>query len=161
MVVNWRSDWFVFIFCNLKQTNISIQYCSSFVTVRFLVSVSLSLCLFKYCFKQCYRNLFLQIIYMSCVCVLGILCIVISQWEKFSTAKYRGVRAGMHLQWVKQLCPWYDVSSCVVAAILVNNVVHYNKNVVLRFSNSILKACPLCYGINKNKCWPDEHSCNF
>jgi len=31
---------------------------------------------------------------MSSVCVLGIMCIVISQWEKFSTAKYRGLRAG-------------------------------------------------------------------
>uniref|UniRef100_H2XV38 Adiponectin receptor n=2 Tax=Ciona intestinalis TaxID=7719 RepID=H2XV38_CIOIN len=34
-----------------------------------------------------------KVIYMSCVCVLGVLCIVISQWEKFSTAKYRSVRA--------------------------------------------------------------------
>ncbi|CAK8694573.1 unnamed protein product [Clavelina lepadiformis] len=34
-----------------------------------------------------------KIIYMSVVCILGISCIIISQWDKFSTAKYRGVRA--------------------------------------------------------------------
>jgi len=34
-----------------------------------------------------------KVIYMSCICVLGVLCIVISQWDKFGTAKYRSTRA--------------------------------------------------------------------
>nr|XP_039270975.1 adiponectin receptor protein 1-like isoform X2 [Styela clava] len=34
-----------------------------------------------------------KIIYMTSVCVLGVLCIVISQWDKFSTARFRRVRA--------------------------------------------------------------------
>lgn len=34
-----------------------------------------------------------KVIYMSVICVLGVLCIVISQWDKFGTAKYRSTRA--------------------------------------------------------------------
>lgn len=34
-----------------------------------------------------------KIVYMTSVCVLGVLCIVISQWDKFSTARFRRVRA--------------------------------------------------------------------
>nr|CAB3220186.1 adiponectin receptor protein 1-like [Phallusia mammillata] len=34
-----------------------------------------------------------KVVYMSAVSILGVACIVISQWDKFSTAKFRGVRA--------------------------------------------------------------------
>jgi len=34
-----------------------------------------------------------KVIYMSCICVLGIMCIVFSQWDRFGTAKYRTTRA--------------------------------------------------------------------
>ena len=35
-----------------------------------------------------------QIIYMVTVSTLGILCIIISLWDKFGTPKYRPLRAG-------------------------------------------------------------------
>jgi len=34
-----------------------------------------------------------KVIYMSAICFLGILCIIISQWDRFGTAKYRSCRA--------------------------------------------------------------------
>ncbi|PFX18714.1 adiponectin receptor protein 1-like [Stylophora pistillata] len=44
-----------------------------------------------------YCSRILKIIYMSLILTLGILCIIVSLWSKFSTPKYRGLRAGLFL----------------------------------------------------------------
>uniref|UniRef100_A0A8C4SYZ0 Adiponectin receptor 2 n=1 Tax=Erpetoichthys calabaricus TaxID=27687 RepID=A0A8C4SYZ0_ERPCA len=36
-------------------------------------------------------------IYLMVICVLGISCITVSQWDRFATPQYRGVRAVIHL----------------------------------------------------------------
>lgn len=39
----------------------------------------------------------LKIAYMSVICSLGIMCIIVSLWSKFNTPKYRVLRAGLFL----------------------------------------------------------------
>ena len=41
-----------------------------------------------------YCNFYEKIIYIASVSVLGILCIIVSLWDKFATPAYRPVRAG-------------------------------------------------------------------
>lgn len=42
-----------------------------------------------------YCSRVLKIVYMSVICSLGIMCIIVSLWSKFNTPKYRVLRAGM------------------------------------------------------------------
>lgn len=44
-----------------------------------------------------YCSRVLKIVYMSIICTLGILCIIVSLWSKFNTPKYRVLRAGLFL----------------------------------------------------------------
>ena len=41
-----------------------------------------------------YCSRILKIVYMSVICSLGIMCIIVSLWSKFNTPKYRLLRAG-------------------------------------------------------------------
>ena len=41
-----------------------------------------------------YCSFVLKVVYMSSICFLGTCCIVVSLWSKFSTPKYRVLRAG-------------------------------------------------------------------
>lgn len=44
-----------------------------------------------------YCSRVLKIVYMSVICSLGIMCIIVSLWSKFNTPKYRVLRAGLFL----------------------------------------------------------------
>ena len=51
-----------------------------------------------------------RLIYLIVICVLGILAIIVSQWDRFATPQYRMMRAGrqhpMHTYFVKSMFQW-------------------------------------------------------
>ncbi|KAH0617074.1 hypothetical protein JD844_028698, partial [Phrynosoma platyrhinos] len=80
--VDVNAKFFFFFFLRLDYSGIALLIMGSFVPWLYYSF---------YCNPQPY------FIYLIVICVLGIAAIIVSQWDRFATPQYRGVRAGVFL----------------------------------------------------------------